>query len=295
LLQRYRLRLADGTVLQVDKDGLHAWLEDGRAAVQVAGTQQWRPLREFLAEEESAARVARALIPPEPRRAPAPFSPEVPAPSPPFEPAIGEPPVQSLAEEPSAPTPPWQAPPEAPVIAEGPAIRLKPLEDEPHARGDEADAVIEDEAQDPYAVPRPRAYEFAAEEEEEERHDRLEGPLLQVVTAFGTLLSRSLDPLTPLVRRWQSQLGSERPPRGASRSLSPPRTPPAVEPPPPASPPPAVEPPVWEPTPARKPPEVWEPPPPVEPLPPWEPPPAAAPPQHVSVLAEDPGRAAESR
>src|SRR5512136_1327470 len=120
--QRYKLRLGDGTILQVDKDGLQAWVEDDRRAmVQVAGTQQWRPLREFLAEEESAARLKRALIPPEPRRgmpppppepepgpAPLPPSPEAEAAAPAFEPVIGEPPVQALAEEPSAPTPPWQ-------------------------------------------------------------------------------------------------------------------------------------------------------------------------------------------
>src|SRR5512143_307880 len=123
MLQRYRLRLGDGTILQVDKEGLQAWVEDDRRAmVQIASTQQWRPLREFLAEEESAARLARALVPPEPRRAPAPPPPEPEPPLPALEPTIGAPPVQALAEEPSAPTPPWQAPPEEPGAAEAPAI-----------------------------------------------------------------------------------------------------------------------------------------------------------------------------
>ncbi len=263
MLQRYKLRLGDGTILQVDKDGLQAWVEDDRrAVVQVAGTQQWRPLREFLAEEESAARLKQALIPPEPRRtkpppppepepappappeppapafeppfptfeppapafeAPAPaFEPSAPAfepPAPPFEPAIGATRVQALAEEPSVPTPPWQAPPEAPG-GEAPAIRFKPMEDEPRAPADEAE-IVEDEPQDPYAMPVPRAYGAAKVVEDEiERHDRLEGPLLQVLTAFGTLLSRLLDPLTPLVRDWSSRSAVARAPRAAGRKAS---------------------------------------------------------------------------
>ena len=104
--------------------------------MQVAGTQEWRPLREFLAEQESAARLARALVPPEPRRAPAPPPPEVPPPSPPVEPSIGAPlMVQALAEEPAAsatPAPPWR---DARPVADNraPIIRLKPLDDEPPA------------------------------------------------------------------------------------------------------------------------------------------------------------------
>jgi hypothetical protein len=198
MLQRYRLRLGDGTILTVDQDGLHTWLADGKAAVQVAGTQEWRPLREFLAEEESAARLARALVPPEPRRAPAPSPPEVPPPSPPVELSIGAPPmVQALAEEPAAsgpPAPPWRDPREA--ADEAPIIRLKPLDDEPLA---------------PYAVPRARMDDDDGEEAEDEapRHDRLDGPLLQVISTFGTLLSRCLDPLTPLVRGMPSTSADE--------------------------------------------------------------------------------------
>jgi hypothetical protein len=263
MLQRYRLRLGDGTILQVDKDGLQAWVEDDRRAmVQVAGTQQWRPLREFLAEEESAARLARALVPPEPRRPPAPAPPEPEPPVPAFEPSIGEPAVQALAEEPSSPTPPWQVPPEAPDT-EAPAIRLKPLDDQPHAPEDEAE-IIEEE-RDPYALPQPRAYEAAEEEEEVVRHDRLEGgSLLPVVAAFGTVLSRLLDPLAPLARRWPSRKTQRAP---AAR--------PSPEPLPPPAPP--------EPSPAFEPPRA------------FEPPPAPAPPPQLSVLAEEPGLAAGSR
>jgi hypothetical protein len=271
--QRYRLRLGDGTILQVDKDGLQAWVEDDRQAmVQIAGTQQWRPLREFLAEEESAARLRRALIPPEPRRVtPPPPEPEAPPAEPPpppepepslpaFEPVLGAPPVQALAEEPSAPTPPWQVPPEAPDAAEAPAIRFKPLEDEPRVPAEEAEVVV-GEAHDPYAVPVPRAYEAARRREHEEvgPHDRLEGPLLQVVTAFGTLLSRLLDPLTPLVRDWPSASRVERAPAAPARTAPrPARTAPPART---AAPSAAFE------------------------------PPAAPPPAPVSVLAEEPDRA----
>jgi hypothetical protein len=222
MLQRYKLRLGDGTVLTVDLDGLRTWLTDGRATVQVSGTQEWRPLREFLADEESAARLARALVPPEPRRAPAPPPPEVPPPSPPIELSIGEPPmVQALAEEPVAsgtPAPPWRDPLE--TADEAPVIRLKPLDDEPPA---------------PYAVPRARMYEDDGEEEDQdERHDRLDGPLLQVISTFGTLLSRCLDPLTPLVRSLPSTSVDEPAPgRAANVSPSAPRKPlPAVAAPP---------------------------------------------------------------
>lgn len=189
MLQRYRLRLGDGTELTVDQDGLGTWLKDSGARVQVAGTQEWRPLRQFLADAESAARLARALVPPQPRRAPAP-PPEVPPPSAPIDHAIGEPSmVQALAEEPgapAAPAPPWRDPGQ--VAAEAPVIRLKPLDDERPA---------------PYERWRARASDVEeAEEHEEPRNDRLEGPLLLVISTFGTLLSRCLDPLTPLVRGW---------------------------------------------------------------------------------------------
>jgi len=192
MLQRYRLRRGDGTVLTVDLDGLRTWLADGRATVQVGATQEWRPLREVLAEEESAARLARALVPPEPRRAPATSPPEVPPPSPPAEPSIGKPPlVQALAEEPAAsrtPAPPWADPREA--ADEARPIRLKPLDDEPPA---------------PYPVPQVRMYDDDGEEPDPDgRHDRLEGPLLHMISAFGTLLSRCLAPLTPLVSDWPS-------------------------------------------------------------------------------------------
>jgi len=220
MLQRYKLRLGDGTVLTVDLDGLRTWLTDGRATVQVSGTQEWRPLRAVLAEEESAARLARALVPPEPRRASAPSPPEVPPSNPPAELSIGAPPmVQALAEEPVAPgtpAPPWLDPGSA--ADEAPVLRLKPLDDEPPR----------------HAVPWAPMDDEGEEEEEDQRHDRLEGPLLQVISTFGNLLSRCLDPLTPLVRGWPSTSTDEPAPRpAASVSHSLPRKPPpAVAPPP---------------------------------------------------------------
>ncbi|HSD67390.1 MAG TPA: hypothetical protein VLF95_11850, partial [Vicinamibacteria bacterium] len=185
MLQRYKVRLGDGTVLQVDLDGLRTWLTDSRATVQVAATQEWRPLRQFLADEESAARLARALVPPQPRRSPASSPSEAPLPGLPAEPAIGAPPlVQALADE-TATSDTWRDTGED-AAAEAPAIRLKPLDDERPA---------------PRASARARAYAVEEEEEEEEgdeRHDGLEGPLLRVIATFGALLSRCLDPLTAL-------------------------------------------------------------------------------------------------
>ncbi len=90
LLQRYKLRLQDGTFLVVDHDGLSAWLVDGKAMVKSVGSRQWHPLREFLAKERVAARhesrqqpkavSALPLIPPKPREAEAPRGPAAPPP-----------------------------------------------------------------------------------------------------------------------------------------------------------------------------------------------------------------------
>ena len=57
MVDQYKLRLGDGTVLAVDEQGLRTWLLDGRAMVQRPGSQAWRPLKEILAAlaRESAA------------------------------------------------------------------------------------------------------------------------------------------------------------------------------------------------------------------------------------------------
>jgi hypothetical protein len=184
MLKRYTIRLGDGTLVKVAPDGLSAWLEDAQASVQIAGTQEWRLVREFLEEERSAARLAQALVPPEARRVPG---------------------VQALAEEPAAPAPPWRQSPGPPV--EGPVLRLKPVEDEaPAARGMQRDVEPEDGDE---------------VEEDGSRQDRLEGPLLLVLAALGTLLSRCLAPLAPLVRGWPSTSSGrpapKRPPAPAPR------------------------------------------------------------------------------
>jgi hypothetical protein len=139
----YKLRLSDGTVLLVDQDGLSTWLVDNKAMVQAAGSQQWRPLREFLAEERAAAKRASArksslpeppLVQPMPREDEAPIS----AASPPEDPlqvpsfmAEG-PSVQVLAEEPGGAGP--RSSPQLTEPAETPPIRFKALDDEapPH-------------------------------------------------------------------------------------------------------------------------------------------------------------------
>src|SRR5213594_4277718 len=58
MLERYKLRLRDGTVLVVDHDALSSWLVDGRAMVQPVGSERWFALKTFLAKERVEARNA---------------------------------------------------------------------------------------------------------------------------------------------------------------------------------------------------------------------------------------------
>src|SRR4029453_13366282 len=78
MLQRYKLRLGDGTVLGVDHDSLSTWAVDGKARVQVGDSRQWYPLKEFLAAERWAARRAARQRPSE--REAVPFAPSRPLP-----------------------------------------------------------------------------------------------------------------------------------------------------------------------------------------------------------------------
>jgi hypothetical protein len=73
MLDQYRLRLKDGTILAVDFDGLRSWLLDEKVMVQPPGSRQWRPLKQVLAQGRPAALI--------PRPAPVPVS--VPAAGPP--------------------------------------------------------------------------------------------------------------------------------------------------------------------------------------------------------------------
>ena len=64
MLERYKLRLRDGTVLVVDHDALSSWLVDGKALVQPVGSDRWFPLRQFLAKEKAEAAAAARRNPP---------------------------------------------------------------------------------------------------------------------------------------------------------------------------------------------------------------------------------------
>jgi hypothetical protein len=126
--------------------------------------------------------------------------------------------VQTLAEETAAAgsaVPPWRGSAEP---ADETPIRLKPQDDESPR----------------HPVPWARRDEEEEDEVEDRRHDRLEGPLLQVLSTLGDILSRCLDPLTPLVRGWPARTTEEpAPPRAARVSPSAARKPaPAVAPPP---------------------------------------------------------------
>ncbi len=44
MLQRYKLRLSDGTLLVVDHDALSSWVVDGKAMVQPVGSDRWLSL-----------------------------------------------------------------------------------------------------------------------------------------------------------------------------------------------------------------------------------------------------------
>jgi len=226
MAQHYKLRLGDGTVLSVDLDGLKTWAADSRATVQAVGSWRWQPLREVLAEQEAAAKLARALIPPTPRQGatpPPPVTPpspqvtEPPLSEPPFgglgfgEPAFSEPAVaaaprpslQALADDPVPSRfgdPPAEAAPD-----DMPIIRMKPLDDEPVYPAAWATTRREDDGEDDGED------EFAAEGP---RHDRLEGPLLTVLEKVGGFLSRCLRPLTPLAARLTSERTELSGPRG---------------------------------------------------------------------------------
>jgi len=148
MLQSYKLRLGDGTVLVVDHDGLSIWQADRKALVQPVGSTQWKPLKGFLAQERSAARRAARrqpkqpstsrealpLVYPKPRGEPAsrPPSGKVPAPQPPGARKGDREPIPARADGlPLIPPPPPKAPP-APVVARqaaGPRADTNPTAD----------------------------------------------------------------------------------------------------------------------------------------------------------------------
>ena len=134
MLQRFKLRLGDGTVLLVDHDGLGTWLVDGKAAVQAGKSRNWIPLRQFLARERAAsARRARteaaawAALPadsPPGRRGDG--LPLVPPPPP----AVAETPSPALTPPPREGGLPLTPPPPPPDEAPLPDVMPSPTEDE---------------------------------------------------------------------------------------------------------------------------------------------------------------------
>ena len=201
--QHYKLRLGDGTVLSVDNDGLRTWAADGRATVQAVGSWRWQPLQEVLAEQEAAARLARALVPPKPRQeltAPPAAPPLPPLELPEFDlgasPGVesgptSRPSLQALADDPAysraSDTPAAEAADDLPIIP------LKPLKDEPVFQS----AWSENRDEDAFDA-------------DERRNDRLDGPLLTALETGGGFLSRCLDRLRP----WADRLTSAgRPPK----------------------------------------------------------------------------------
>ena len=183
MAQRYKVRLGDGTVLSVDSDGLKTWAGDARATAQAIGSWRWQPLAQVLAEEEAAARLSQALVPPQPREGVAP--PEFDLGDLLAEPALAsKPTLQALADD------PLSAGEAGPAAAGGaddlPVIAMKPPDDEPafeSAWSGSGEPVDDEPAED------------------EPRQDRLDGPLLTVLEKGGGLLSRILSHLAPFAAR----------------------------------------------------------------------------------------------
>lgn len=124
MLERYKLRLRDGTILVVDHDALSSWLVDGKALVQPVGSERWFPLRQFLAKEKAeAAAAARRNPPPVVPVAPQPPQPPLETSRPPVEapplPPVIEPPVSARQPPVSTIEPPvWTSQP--PLLAREP-------------------------------------------------------------------------------------------------------------------------------------------------------------------------------
>jgi hypothetical protein len=235
MLGRYKLRLGDGTVLLVDLGGLSAWLADGKAMVQAEGSSQWRPLREFLREEREAARrqsrqKLRAgeplpLVYPKPREGDERSGPPAEPPNEPVEPPFaGRPPaVQALADDPGGAEP---SPPEPWSPSEGiPVIPFKPFDDEapvraaapsrpdsPPPRPLGPEPSLQALAEDPGtpasarrsasddALPPIRLKPLDDEAPEPSASEPGAAPVDRLLAAFGTFLSRCLEPLGRLDR-----------------------------------------------------------------------------------------------
>lgn len=193
--QRYKLRLGDGSVVSANADELGSFAGESGGMAQAVGTSRWRPLEEVIAEEEAAARLARALVPPKPRHATTPTPPPPAAPPlelPEFdlgaeaEAPAPQPRLQVLADEPVS-TRYSEPAPEEPAD-DLPVIPMKPVDDEPAFQSAWAGG-----------------QDYEEEEDEAPRTDRLDGPLLSLLAGVGGFLSRCLDRLSPFADRLSSR------------------------------------------------------------------------------------------
>jgi len=166
VLQSYKLRLSDGTVLTVDHDALSTWTVDDGAMVQGADSR-WLPLREFLAEAEAAASKAarRNATPPTVNERPA---------------------LLVLADDLSAPAARTSGRPSRPDDAL-PIIPLKPLDDLDETRAGTGRGSDDGWRGDVF--------------EETPGHDVRDERMLSVIAVLVRVLSPLADPLDRLIRR----------------------------------------------------------------------------------------------
>ena len=168
MLQSYKLRLSDGTVLNVDHDALSTWTVDDGAMVQGADSR-WLPLREFLAEAQAAASKAarRNATPPTVNERPA---------------------LLVLADDLSAPAARTSGRPSRPDDAL-PIIPLKPRDDPDETRAGTGRGSDGGWRGDVF--------------EETPGHDVRDERMLRVIAALVRVLSPLADPLDRLIRRLQ--------------------------------------------------------------------------------------------
>ena len=155
MLEMYKLRLRDGTVLVVDHGALSTWLVDGKAMVQPVGSERWLPLRQFLAKEKAEAASAARRNPtpdeiPVARQPPLPSERNLRPVEPPPLPTVVEPAPLPPADEP----PVWPSAP--PVFASEPHVVWAPAEEitlQPPTPDDAVSIAAMPEADEPEAPP----------------------------------------------------------------------------------------------------------------------------------------------
>jgi hypothetical protein len=126
MLEMFKLRLRDGTVLVVDHGALSTWLVDGKAMVQPVGSERWLPLRQFLAREKAEA-AAAARRNPMPEEGPAARQPplEIETRLPLVPPPVKAPPLPvSKPAVPASAPPVWTSPP--PVFGSESSVESEP-------------------------------------------------------------------------------------------------------------------------------------------------------------------------